>query len=45
MDTPNRNVPPTIRRNLLDQQFGEWTVIGYIGRRKGKITWLCRCFC
>ncbi len=46
MPKPNRNVPPTVRANLLDQTFGEWTVIGFAGRApNGSILWLCRCSC
>ena len=50
MPKPNRNVPPTIQVSLLDQTFGEWTVIGFAGRAekrtpKRAILWLCRCSC
>ena len=46
MPKPNRNVPPTVRSNLLDQTFGEWTVIGFAGRDpSNNILWLCRCSC
>ena len=42
---PDREVPSTIRRNLLDKQFGEWKVIGFAGRKRTTIRWLCRCSC
>ena len=46
MPKSNRNVSATIKVNLLDQTFGEWTVIGFAGRDFGRrILWLCRCFC
>ncbi|MBN2474152.1 MAG: hypothetical protein JXB62_06075 [Pirellulales bacterium] len=42
----NRNVPSTIRANLLDKAFGEWTVVGFGGRsRNGGILWVCQCVC
>jgi hypothetical protein len=45
MPIPNREVPAYISQNLLDRQFGEWNVIGFAGRQKGGIAWLCRCSC
>jgi len=40
----DRNVPSSIKVNLLDQTFGEWTVIGFAGRGpSADIRWLCRC--
>jgi hypothetical protein len=44
-----REVPKTIRSNLLGRQFGRWSVIGYAGRMgNGKYRytgWWCRCEC
>lgn len=43
---PNRNIPSTIRKNLLDKKFEKWTVIGYGGKGKLHSTlWQCRCSC
>jgi len=41
----SRRVPRTIRLNLLDHKFGELTVVGYGGKRKGNVLWVCRCSC
>lgn len=40
-----RSVPSSIRVNLLDQVFGQLTVIGYGGRHNGQTMWICRCEC
>jgi hypothetical protein len=46
MPKPNRNVPKTVRSNLLDETFGEWVVIGYAGHNSNRhILWLCQCSC
>ena len=42
---PDRNVPRTIQLNLLDKKFGQLTVVGFAGRKKTVIRWLCRCSC
>lgn len=41
----NRRIPCSIRVNLLDENFGQLTVIGFGGRRKGQTMWVCRCTC
>ena len=41
----NRRIPGSIRVNLLDQTFGQLTVIGFGGRRNGQTMWVCRCEC
>ena len=45
----NMNVPSTIRFNLLDQQFGKLTVVGFGGHKQygsfRAISWTCRCEC
>ena len=45
MSRCNRTVPSSIRINLLDERFGQLTVIGFGGRRKGQTIWVCRCDC
>lgn len=33
-------------RNLIDERFGKWTVLSYLGRlRHDHVYWLCRCDC
>lgn len=31
--------------DLAGQRFGRWTVLERVGKRSGKLTWLCRCDC
>ena len=40
-----RTVPRSIRVNLLDEKFGQLTVIGFGGRRNRQTIWVCRCDC
>jgi hypothetical protein len=40
-----RRIPCSIRVNLLDESFGQLTVIGFGGRRNGQTMWVCRCDC
>ena len=40
-----RRIPCSIRVNLLDESFGQLTVIGFGGRRNGQTMWVCRCEC
>lgn len=35
----------TRRHDLTDQQFGDWYVVKYLGRRDRKSFYLCRCSC
>jgi len=39
-------IPSTRIKDLTDQFFGKWHVIGYVGNDKsGKASWLCQCSC
>ncbi len=40
-----RSIPCSIRVNLLDETFGQLTVIGFGGRDNGQTMWVCRCDC
>ena len=42
---PNRNVPRSFRVNVLGKKFGEWTVVGFGGRKNYAVMWLCKCSC
>ena len=45
MSPYNRKIPSSIRVNLLDEEFGQLTVVGFVGRRNGQTMWVCRCDC